>query len=178
MVRNILIGLALIIAILVCVIGLQPSTYRVERSTTIAAPSSVVFAQVNDFHKWQAWSPWAKLDPAMKQSYEGPAAGPGAVYSWAGNKDVGEGRMTITDSHPSDWVKIRLEFLRPFAATSNTEFTFVPQGNQTTVKWVMVGDKDFIAKAFHLVMNMDKMIGSDFEKGLAQMKALSEAAPK
>lgn len=86
--------------------------------------------------------------------------------------------MTITNSHPSDWVKIRLEFLRPFAATSNTEFTFVPQGNQTTVKWVMVGDKDFIAKAFHLVMNMDKMIGSDFEKGLAQMKALSEAAPK
>jgi len=178
MIKKILIGLVVVIIILVIVILLQPATYQVERSTTINAPAEVVFAQVNDFHKWNAWSPWAKLDPAMKQTFEGAPAGSGAIYTWAGNKEVGEGRMTITDSHPSDLVKIKLEFLKPFAATGTNEFTFTPQGNQTAVKWKMSGDNNFIAKAFHLVMNMDKMIGGDFEKGLAQMKAVAEAAPK
>lgn len=178
MIKKILLGLAFIVVILVVVIMLQPATYQVERSTTIAAPAAVVFAQVNDFHKWNAWSPWAKLDPGMKQNFEGTPAGAGAVYSWAGNKEVGEGRMTITDSHPSDLVRIKLEFLKPFAATSATEFAFTPQGNQTNVKWKMSGENNFMAKAFHLVMNMDKIIGSDFEKGLAQMKAVAEAAPK
>ena len=178
MIKKILVGLVVIIAILVVVIMLQPATYQVERSTTINAPAAVVFAQVNDFHKWNGWSPWAKLDPAMKHTFEGAPAGTGAGYSWAGNKEVGEGRMTIIDSHPSDLVKIKLEFLKPFAATSATDFTFTPQGNQTLVKWKMVGENNFMAKAFHLVMNMDKMIGSDFEKGLAQMKAVAEAAPK
>jgi len=178
MIKKILIVLVVIVVILVVVIMLQPATYQVERSTTINAPAAVVFAQVNDFHKWNAWSPWAKLDPSMKQTFEGAPAGTGAGYSWAGNKEVGEGRMTITDSHPSDLVKIKLEFLKPFAATSATDFTFTPQGNQTVVKWKMVGENNFMAKAFHLVMNMDKMIGSDFEKGLAQMKAVAETAPK
>ena len=178
MIKKILIVLVVIVAILVVVIMLQPATYQVERSTTINAPATVVFAQVNDFHKWNAWSPWAKLDPAMKQTFAGAPAGTGAAYSWAGNKEVGEGRMTIIDSHPSDLVKIKLEFLKPFAATSVTEFTFTPQGQQTVVKWKMVGENNFMSKAFHLVMNMDKMIGGDFEKGLAQMKAVAEAAPK
>ena len=178
MIMKILIGLVVIIVILVVIIALQPATYQVERSTTIAAPAAVVFAQVNDFHKWNAWSPWAKLDPAMKQTFAGAPAGTGAVYSWAGNKEVGEGRMAITESHPSDLLRIKLEFLKPFAATSTTEFTFTPQGNQTAVKWKMSGENNFMTKAFHLVMNMDKMIGSDFEKVLAQMKAVAEAAPK
>ena len=178
MIKKILIGLAVIVVILVVIIALQPSTYQVERSATISAPAAAVFAQVNDFHKWNAWSPWAKLDPAMKQTFEGTPAGNGAIYTWAGNKEVGEGRMTITDSHPSDQIKIKLEFLKPFAATSTTEFTFTPQGNQTVVKWKMSGENNFIAKAFHLVMSMDKMIGGDFEKGLAQMKSVAEAAPK
>ena len=178
MIKKILIGLVVIVVILVAVIALQPATYQVERSTTIAAPAAVVFAQVNDFHKWNAWSPWAKLDPAMKQTFEGAPAGAGAAYSWTGNKEVGEGRMAITESHPSDLVKIKLDFLKPFAATSTTEFTFTPQGNQTVVKWKMTGENNFMTKAFHLVMNMDKMIGSDFEKGLAQMKSVAEAAPK
>lgn len=178
MIKKILIGLVVIIVILVVIIAIQPATYQVERSTTISAPAAVVFAQVNDFHKWNAWSPWAKLDPAMKQTFEGAPAGTGAVYSWAGNKEVGEGRMAITESHPSDLVRIKLEFLKPFAARSTTEFTFTPQGNQTSVKWKMSGENNFMTKAFHLVMNMDKMIGSDFEKGLAQMKAVAEAAPK
>ncbi|MGH9932366.1 MAG: SRPBCC family protein [Pyrinomonadaceae bacterium] len=178
MIKKILIGLAAIVVILVVVIALQPATYQVERSATIAAPASVVFAQVNDFRKWNAWSPWAKLDPAMKQTFEGASAGPGAVYTWTGNKDVGEGRMTITESHASDLVRIKLEFLKPFAATSATEFTFTPQGDQTAVKWKMSGENNFMAKAFSLFMNMDKMIGGDFEKGLAQMKSVAEAAPK
>lgn len=178
MIKKILIGLAIVILLLVVVIALQPSTYRVERSATMNATPAVVFAQVNDFHKWNAWSPWEKLDPAMKRTFEGAPAGTGAVYAWAGNSDVGEGRMTINESRPSDLVKIKLEFVKPFAANSDTTFTFQPEGNQTKVTWTMVGDKNFIAKAFGLVMNMDKMVGGDFEKGLAQMKSVVEAAPK
>jgi hypothetical protein len=178
MIKKILIGIAVIVVVLVVVIALQSSTYHVERSATINAPAAAVFAQVNDFHKWNAWSPWAKLDPAMKQTFEGAPAGSGAVYTWTGNKQVGEGRMTITESHPSDLVKINLQFLRPFAGNSVTVFTFKPEGNQTTVTWSMTGEKNFLAKAFHLVMNMDKMVGGDFEKGLAQMKSVAEAAAK
>jgi hypothetical protein len=178
MIKKILIGFAVVVVVLVVFIALQSSTYRVERSATMNASAPVVFAQVNDFHKWNAWSPWAKLDPAMKQTFEGAPAGTGAVYTWAGNKEVGEGRMTITESHPSDLVKIKLEFLKPFAATSDTTFSFKPEGNQTVVIWTMVGDKNFIAKAFHLFVNIDKMVGGDFEKGLAQMKSVAEAAPK
>jgi len=178
MIKKILLGLVIIVVLLLVVIALQSSTYHVERTATINAPAPVVFAQVNDFHKWNAWSPWAKLDPAMKQTFEGAPAGNGAVYTWTGNKEVGEGRMTITESRPSDLIKIKLDFIRPFAATNDTSFTFKPNGNQTTVTWSMTGEKNFIAKAFHLVVNMDKMIGGDFEKGLAQMKAVAEAAPK
>jgi len=178
MIKKILIGLVVLVLVLVVVIAVQPSTYRVERSATMNAPAPVVFAQVNDFHNWNAWSPWAKIDPQMKQTFEGAPAGNGAIYTWNGNKEVGEGRMTITESHPSDLVKIKLEFLKPFAATSDTTFTIKPEGNQTKVTWTMVGDKNFIAKAFHLVMNMDKMVGGDFEKGLAQMKTVAESAPK
>ena len=178
MIKKILIGLVAIIVVLVVIIALQPSTYQVERSVTIAAPSAVVFAQVNDFHKWNAWSPWAKIDPAMKQTFEGAPAGTGAVYTWAGNKEVGEGRMTITESQPASLIKIKLEFIKPFAAINATDFTFTPQGNQTVVTWRMNGDKNFIAKAFHLFVNIDKMVGGDFEKGLQQMKSVAEAAPK
>jgi hypothetical protein len=175
---GLVVGLVVLVVVFVCIVALQPAHYRVERSATINAPAAVVFAQVNDFHKWNAWSPWAKLDPAMKQSFEGPQAGNGAIYTWAGNKDVGEGRMTITESHPSDLIKIKLEFIKPFAATNATDFTFKPQGNQTAVTWTMNGDNNFVGKAFSLFMNMDKMIGGDFEKGLAQMKSVAEAAPK
>lgn len=178
MIKKILIGLAAIVVVLVVIIALQSSTYHVERTATINAAAPVVFAQVNDFHKWNAWSPWAKIDPAMKQTFDGAPAGNGAGYAWVGNSEVGEGRMTITESHPSDLIKIKLEFIKPFAATSNTVFTFKPEGNQTKVTWAMDGDKNFIAKAFHLFMNIDKMVGGDFEKGLAQMKAVAESAPK
>jgi hypothetical protein len=156
--------------------ALQPSAFTIKRSGSIDAPAADAFAQVNDFHHWDAWSPWAKLDPTMKQTYEGAPAGTGAVYSWNGNKQVGEGRMTITESKPNELIRIHLEFMRPFKATNPTEFTFAFDGKQTVVTWQMSGTKNFMFKLFGLVMNMDKMVGGQFEKGLASMKAVTEAA--
>jgi hypothetical protein len=174
MLVKMLIVLAVIVVGLAAVIALQPARYRVSRSITIAAPAPVVFAQVNDFHRWSAWSPWEKLDPAMKRTYAGPPAGAGATYSWVGNREVGEGRMTIAESHPSDRIRVDLEFVKPFAGTSVAEFSFRPEGDRTVVTWSMTGDKNFIAKAIHLVMNMDRMIGDQFDKGLAAMKTVAE----
>ena len=182
MIKKILLGIVIVVVVVVAVIAilaaLQPTHYHIERSATINAPASVVFAQVNDFHKWKAWSPWAKIDPAMKQTYEGASSGTGAIYTWAGNNQVGEGRMTITESHPNDLIKIKLEFIKPWSATNATDFAFKPQGNQTAVTWTMDGDNNFTGKAFGLFMNMDKMIGGDFEKGLAQMKSVAETVAK
>jgi hypothetical protein len=178
MLKIILISLAVIVLVLVIIIALQPSEFRVARSTAISAPPPAVFARVNDFHKWEAWNPWGKIDPAMKQAYEGAPAGTGAVYTWAGNNEVGEGRMTIIESRPTELIRIKLEFFKPFAATNTAEFTFKPEGNQTAVTWSMFGEKNFMAKAVHLFMNMDKMIGGQFEKGLASMKSIVEGAPR
>jgi uncharacterized protein YndB with AHSA1/START domain len=178
MLMKILIALAVIVVVLVIVVATRPSEFRVARTATIAAPAPAVFAQVNDFHKWEAWNPWGKVDPAMKQTYEGAPAGIGAIDTWAGNHEVGEGRMTLTESRPSDLIRIRLEFLKPFKATSTAEFTFKPEGDRTAVTWSMVGHNNFMAKAVHLFMNMDRMIGGQFEKGLAQMKSVVEAASR
>ena len=178
MLKTILVALAVIIVVLVVIVALQPSDFRVTRSTTISAPPPAVFTQVNDFHKWQAWNPWGKIDPAMKQTYEGAPAGTGAIYTWSGNNEVGEGRMTITDSRPNELIRVKLEFFKPFTATNTADFTFKPEGNQTVVSWSMFGDKNFMAKAIHLVMNMDKMIGGQFEKGLADMKSAVETPAK
>jgi hypothetical protein len=176
MLQIVLFALLAIVVVFLGIVAIQPSEFRVARTATISAPASAAFAQVNDFHNWAAWSPWAKLDPAMKQNYEGASAGVGAITTWAGNAQVGEGRMTLTESHPSDLIRIRLEFLKPFATTSMAEFTFKPEGNQTVVTWSMIGECNFIAKAVHLFINMDKMVGGQFEKGLASMKSEVEAA--
>ena len=133
---------------------------------------------MNDFHNWEAWSPWAKLDPAAKATFEGPSTGTGAIFKWVGNKEVGEGSMTITESRPSDLIRINLEFLKPFASTCAAEFTFKPEGNQTVAAWSMFGKNNFMAKTIHLFMNMDKMVGGQFEQGLAAMKSVAETAPK
>lgn len=178
MLKKILIALAVIVAVLVAIVAVQPSEFRVARSVAISAPPSAVFAQVNDFHKWEAWSPWAKLDPAMKKAYEGAQFGTGAAYAWNGNHEVGEGRTTITESRPNELVRIKLEFVRPFAATNDVEFSFMPQGEQTVVTWSMNGRNNFVGKAVGLVMNMDKMVGGQFEQGLAQLKSVVEKAPK
>jgi len=174
MLNIILIIAGVAIVLFVIVVQLQPATFRITRTATMSAKPEAVFPQVNDFHNWSAWSPWAKLDPAMKQTYEGAATGTGAIYSWTGNKQVGEGRMTITDSRASDLVKIKLEFLKPFKATNITEFTFKPENSNTQVTWSMFGHKNFMFKAVHMFLNMEKMVGRDFEKGLSQMKQVVE----
>ena len=178
MFKKILIVVVLLIAVLAVIVAVQPKDFLVTRSTNISAKPEAVFEHVNDLHKWEAWSPWAKLDPAMKQTYEGPPAGVGASSAWSGNKEVGEGRMTITESQPNESVRIKLEFLKPFKATNLSEFKFFPQGDQTQVTWKMTGEKNFLMKAVCLFMNMDKMVGGDFEKGLASLKAVAEGGKK
>lgn len=166
----------LVVTAFVIIVAIQPAVFRVSRSATIAAPASGIFPHVNEFRKWTSWSPWEKLDPNLGRTYEGPEGGEGAKYAWKGNKQVGEGRMTITQSTPNERIGIRLEFLKPFAATNQTEFLFKEQGGQTTVDWTMTGEKNFVMKAFCMFMNMDKMVGKDFEKGLAGLKAVSEGS--
>jgi uncharacterized protein YndB with AHSA1/START domain len=175
---KVLLVLIAFVVVLAVVVASRPSDFRIERTTIINAPPAAVFAQVNDFHKWGAWNPWGKLDPTMKQSYEGAPAGVGAAYTWTGNRQVGEGRMTITESRPDELVRIRLDFVKPLPGTSIAEFTFRPQGNQTAVTWRMHGTNNFMAKAIHLVMNMDRMIGGQFDRGLTDMKAAVESGPR
>jgi len=174
----ILIVLAVIVVVFIAIVMMQPSDFRVTRSTAISAPASAVFAQVNDFHNWQAWSPWAKLDPLATNTFAGAPAGTGAIFTWVGNKNVGEGTMTMTESRPNDLIRIKLEFRKPFKATNAAEFNFKPERNQTVVIWSMSGQKIFIVKAIGLFMSMDKMVGGQFEQGLANMKAVVEGARK
>jgi hypothetical protein len=171
----IVLAIAAVIVLFLIVAALQPTDFRYSRSTTINAPPAAVFAEVNDFHRWEAWSPWAKLDPNAKSVFEGPAAGVGSIFRWAGNKDVGEGSMEIVESRPHKRVGILLEFLRPMKATNDATFTFEPEGGGTLVTWSMTGKNGLMGKAFGLIVNCDKMLGTQFEKGLATMKSLVEA---
>ena len=174
MLVKILIGTAVVLVALVAYVATQPGEFSVSRSATFAAPAPAVFAQVNELKKWEAWSPWAKKDPQAKQSYAGPAAGAGASMSWVGNKEVGEGRMTIVESSPNALVRFKLEFFEPFAATNSAEFSFKEEGGRTALTWSMRGQNNFIGKAMCLVFDMDKMVGGDFEAGLAGIKAIVE----
>jgi hypothetical protein len=170
----ILLALAFIALLIFVVIAGRPDEFRVARTATIPASAATVFAQVNDLHAWEAWSPWAKLDPNAKSTFEGPASGTGAFMGWSGNKKIGEGRMTITECRADEWIRFKLEFVRPFKATNTAEFTFSPKGNQTVVNWSMSGKNNFGGKVFSLFMNCDDMIGKDFEKGLANLKSAVE----
>ncbi len=179
--KKIFITLAVLVLLIVAFaiyIALQPSDFRIERSATIAAPPAEVFAQVNDFHNWEPWSPWAKMDPACKIAFSGTPAGEGAIFHWDGNSDVGVGTMTITQSTPAEKILIRLDFEKPFAGTNVAQFTFRPQGDQTLVTWAMYGQNNFIGRTMCFFMNMDKMVGGEFEKGLASMKSIVETAKK
>lgn len=179
MFKKLLLGLVVIVGAFAAYVALQPDDYRVARSTKIKAPPAAVFAQVDDFHNWEKWSPWIKVDPNAKTTYEGPTSGKGAIFRWAGNSEVGEGSMTITDVKPNESIAIRLDFLKPFADTATTEFTFKPEGDQTDVTWAMSGTKkDFLSKAICTVMNMEKMIGGKYEEGLATLKGVVEKEGK
>ena len=176
MIMPILIGLAVVIGLFIVIVALRPSNFSVTRSAAIAAPPEQVFPHVNELRNWEAWNPWGKLDPNCKMTYDGPPAGVGASYAWAGNNKIGEGRNTITESRPDELVRFRLEFAKPMKATNLAEFTFQPEGDRTVVTWTMSGKHNFIGKAFGLIVNCDKMLGGQIEKGLAQMKALVETA--
>lgn len=173
---KVLIGVLAVVVVLVVVVASRPSTFRVERSITIAAPAEQAFAPVNDFRAWQAWSPYEKKDPQMQRIYGGTAAGAGATYAWAGNGNVGEGRMTILRSEAPSRITIELVFLKPFAATNTATFTFEPTPEGTRATWAMDGRSTFVTKAVGLVMDMDKMIGADFEQGLVALKGVAEHA--
>lgn len=169
---------AALVIIFVIVVAMQPSDFRISRSATMAAPAAAIFPHVNELKKWEPWSPWMKLDPNAKSTFEGPAGGKGAVMTWAGNNEVGEGKMTILESKPNELVRFQLDFYKPMPGTSEAEFTFKPEGAGTVVTWTMTGKNNFIGRAMCLIMNMDKMVGGQFEKGLASIKAVVETPAK
>jgi uncharacterized protein YndB with AHSA1/START domain len=176
MLTNIALVLLVFLVALMAFVATRPAEFRLVRSRTLAAAPELVYAFVNDFHKWPAWSPWEKLDPTMKREISGPSSGTGATYYWSGNSKAGEGRMTITDSRVPQSITIRLEFIKPWTATNTTQFEFAPKGSGTEVVWSMSGHNNFMAKAFSVFMNMEKMVGPDFEKGLASLDMATAAA--
>jgi len=175
MLKKILLVLVALVLVFVVVVALQPSEFHVERSVTVDAPASKVFGEVNDFHKWEAWSPWAKLDPNAKVNFEGPEAGEGTAMSWAGNSEVGAGKMTLVESRPDELVKIKVDFTEPFEGTSGAQFDFKSEGDKTNVTWSMNDDHNFLEKAMCLIMNGKKMVGEQMEQGLTKLKQVSES---
>ena len=172
--------LTIVLVIIAAIAGLliyaatRPDSFRLERSTAIKAPTEKVHALIDDFHNWPSWSPWENKDPAMKRTYSGAPKGKGTVYDWDGNKNVGLGRMEITDSAPA-MIIIKLDFFKPFEAHNTAEFTLAQQGESTQVTWAMYGPSPFMAKLMGLFFNMEKMVGPDFEAGLANLKSAAEA---
>jgi len=169
-----LIVILVAIALLLAMAAIRPDQFRIERSATIKASPERIFPFINDLHRWQAWSPYEKKDPAMQRSYEGPASGLGAAYGWNGNKNIGSGRMEISASVPSSRVSLKLEFFAPFKASNTAEFVLEPQGDATRVIWAMQGHANFMSKLMGLVFNFDKMVGKDFEDGLVNLRTLTE----
>jgi uncharacterized protein YndB with AHSA1/START domain len=178
MLKTIVIVVLLLIAVPLAVVlalaATKPDTFRVERATAIKAPPEKIFPLINDFRSWEAWSPYEKKDPNMKRTLSGAAAGKGAVYEWDGDGNVGAGRMEITESSPSSKLELNLDMLKPLAAHNVVEFTLEPEGDATTVTWAMKGEAPYFAKVIHVFLDMDTMVGSDFEVGLANLKALAE----
>jgi uncharacterized protein YndB with AHSA1/START domain len=166
--------LAIIIAVVLILAATKPDTFSVKRAALVNAPADKIFPLISDFHQWLNWWPWEGRDPAMKRTYSGAERGNSAVYAWDGNKNVGSGRMEIVEAKPPSKIVIKLDFLKPFEAHNIAEFTILPQGGATGVTWVMHGPAPFVAKLMHTVINMDRMVGKDFETGLANLKAIAE----
>jgi uncharacterized protein YndB with AHSA1/START domain len=178
MLRMILFAAPVVVFVPLVVVLLQPAEYRVARTARIAAPPATVFGQVDDLRKFHAWNPWAKLDPAATYTFDGPSRGTGAVSTWSGNGNVGAGRMTIIESRPNELIRMELNFVRPFASTATAEFSFKPEGAGTVVTWSMQGRNTFMGKAIGLVMSLDRMIGGQFDRGLGDLKSMTEGAAR
>jgi uncharacterized protein YndB with AHSA1/START domain len=171
------ISAALAVVLVVAVLGFaatRPDSFSVRRAATIQAPPEKIFPLINEFARWGAWSPYEKKDPAMKRLFSGPAAGKGAVYAWEGNGEVGQGRMEIADAVAPSRVTLKLDFVKPFEAHNRVDFTLEPKGGATEVTWAMNGPLPFVSKVITLFVDMDRMVGGDFEAGLANLKALAE----
>ena len=167
--------LAIAIATVLILAATKPNTFTVRRAAVVKAPPEKIFPLINDFHQWGTWSPWEGKDPGMKRTYSGTASGRGAVYAWDGNKNVGSGRMEILDASSPSKIVIKLDFLKPFEAHNTAEFTMLPQGDgATNISWVMHGPAPFMSKMMQVFMNIDKMVGKDFEIGLSNLKKLTE----
>lgn len=167
--------LAVAAGAILLVAALKPDSFRIQRTASIKAPPERVFALVNDFRRWTEWSPWENIDPALKRSYEGAQSGKGAAYGWEGNKNVGSGRMEILESAPGSRITIKLDFLKPFEAHNTAQFEFDQSGDTTIVTWAMFGPSPYVSRLMGLVFDMDGMVGSQFERGLATLKAKSES---
>lgn len=167
--------LATLLVVFLIVVATRPAAFSITRTTTIARPVTSVYPHVNDLRKWQAWSPWAKKDPDARTTYSGPIEGPGSSMQWEGNREVGEGTMTIVNSTPSQQVELRLDFKKPFEATHDAVLSFSEADGQTTVRWTMTGNNGFMGKAVSLFIDCDSMVGGDFEKGLASLKSIVES---
>lgn len=165
---------ALVIGGVLIVAATRPDTFRVQRAAVIQAPPQKVFAFINDFERWRVWSPWEKKDPAMRRTLGAATSGKGATYAWEGNQDVGQGSMEIAESVPPSRVTIKLDFVKPFEAHNTVEFSLEPRGEATAVTWVMQGHTPYFAKIIHVFLDMDSMVGKDFETGLASLKAAAE----
>ncbi|HEX8613092.1 MAG TPA: SRPBCC family protein [Telluria sp.] len=174
MIRRIALVLVLLFIGILGMAAMQPDTFSVSRSLAIKAPPEKILGLVGDFHQWQSWSPWERLDPAMQRVHSGAPSGKGAVYAWTGNDDVGAGKMEITELTPASKVVIKLDFIKPFESSNITDFTLTPKDGQTQVTWTMSGPMPFLSKIMSVFMSMDRIIGKDFEKGLANLKAAAE----
>jgi uncharacterized protein YndB with AHSA1/START domain len=166
--------LAIAIATVLVLAAAKPDTFSVRRAAIMKTQPEKIFSLINDFHQWRTWSPWENKDPAMKRTFDGAESGTGAVYAWDGNKNVGSGRMEILDASRPSNIVIKLDFFKPFEGHNTAEFTMLPQGDATSVNWVMHGPAPFMSKVMQVFMNIDKMIGKDFEVGLANLKRLTE----
>ena len=167
--------LAIAIAIVLFLASTKPDTFSVQRAATMKAPPETIFALINDFRQWGKWSPWEHKDPAMQRTFSGAQSGKGSVYAWDGNKNVGSGRMEILEASAPSKIVIKLDFFKPFEGHNTAEFTILPQGDATDVTWVMHGPAPFISRLMQVFMNIDRMIGKDFEIGLANLKRLTES---
>lgn len=174
MLKLIALGVLGVVVVVLVLAATRPDTFRIERATTVKAPPEKIYPHIADFNAWREWSPWEKKDPAMKRTMSANTAGVGATYGWEGDKNVGTGRMEIAEANAPRNVRIKLDFLKPFEAHNIAEFTLTPQGDSTRVHWAMHGPQSFLNKVVCLFMDMDSMVGPDFESGLASLKAIAE----
>jgi uncharacterized protein YndB with AHSA1/START domain len=174
MLKKFALGVLAILIVILMMAAMKPNSFTISRSIAIDAPPEKIAGLITDFHQWQSWSPWEKLDPNMQRNFSGAAKGVGAVYGWQGNKDVGRGRMEIIEAATPARTVVKLDFIEPFASNNVTTFTLVPAGRTTSVTWTMSGPMLFVSKLMTVFVSMDALIGKDFDKGLAQLKAAAE----